>query len=261
MKIDIDNNVNKDIITEIIRLEWEMFNRVNNIGGRAECQNEKDTFFVMRYSNYFLFSTETLQSCLRDFKQAKSSGRNLIEEKYLYSMTINGKFRSDLYFRLNVINLSIPPLRDRKDDIYPIAEAMAERFKSEHPSNAVITHEHYEIMHAYSWPGNIRELRNIVERLLYMPGYDLNALISYWKHNSQFELNSGDFYLVGQASDLNYNDSSSSFDSKAPFDSIRLDIVLKQTGGNVSAAARHLGVSRKTLYNRIKKYGIDISRY
>lgn len=179
----------------------------------------------------------------------------------LYSMTINGKFRSDLYFRLNVINLSIPPLRDRKDDIYPIAEAMAERFKSEHPSNAVITHEHYEIMHAYSWPGNIRELRNIVERLLYMPGYDLNALISYWKHNSQFELNSGDFYLVGQASDLNYNDSSSSFDSKAPFDSIRLDIVLKQTGGNVSAAARHLGVSRKTLYNRIKKYGIDISRY
>lgn len=86
MKIDIDNNVNKDIITEIIRLEWEMFNRVNNIGGRAECQNEKDTFFVMRYSNYFLFSTETLQSCLRDFKQAKSSGRNLIEEKYAYMM-------------------------------------------------------------------------------------------------------------------------------------------------------------------------------
>ena len=79
----------------------------------------------------------------------------------------NGKFREDLYYRLNVVPLYIPPLRDRKQDIMPLALHMVERYNKELKKNFTgFTPAAAEVMTSYSWPGNIRELKNVIERTM-----------------------------------------------------------------------------------------------
>jgi len=76
-----------------------------------------------------------------------------------------GEFREDLYYRLYVIPFSIPPLRERKDDIFPLAIYFLEQFKKMYDIKKSFTPEAIEVLETYSWPGNVRELQNIVERL------------------------------------------------------------------------------------------------
>lgn len=73
-------------IKEIVEREWEMFSNVNNIGGKAECQNQPDTFRIMRKSQVLVWTPEIRESYIDDLRQAKAAGRNLCEEKYGYMM-------------------------------------------------------------------------------------------------------------------------------------------------------------------------------
>jgi Nif-specific regulatory protein len=86
----------------------------------------------------------------------------------LEKMVEEGKFREDLYYRLNVIPLFLPPLRDRREDILPLLDHFLERFNREHGKNVSFSPESVELLLDYRWPGNVRELENLVERTVVM---------------------------------------------------------------------------------------------
>lgn len=92
----VRNNSPKDtLINGIVDLEWSMFQETQNIGGRAGCQDDRETFYIMRYSQFSVLNEDTLQSYRNDLESARQSGRNLVTEKYGYMM----EFTSPEYYK------------------------------------------------------------------------------------------------------------------------------------------------------------------
>jgi transcriptional regulator with PAS, ATPase and Fis domain len=144
-----------------------------------------------------------------------------------------GRFRRDLFYRINSIEINLPPLRDRKRDI-PI---LAEHFLKEHHEDLTISHGAMEKLSGYTWPGNIRELKNVMERAIFLCDGDEiteNAIILP-------ELSSG------------------TESGKRPQDLTPeyIDKILSDCHGNISKAAQRMQISRLTLYRKIKKYNLD----
>lgn len=154
-----------------------------------------------------------------------------------------GRFRSDLFYRLNVIPITIPPLRDRVDDIPILIDHFVEKFSDRHDlGSKVIQPEVYNILTQYSWPGNVRELENTIERAILL--------------NKEGELTLKSFpesIIDGKQSGL-----VDAVDHKTPaLESIEkayIHWVLEQSGGNKSKAARILGIDASTLYRKLEKY-------
>lgn len=92
--------------------------------------------------------------------------------KDLKKLVEQGKFRKDLYYRLNVIPIEIPPLRDRKDDIFPLAMHYLKKFNNKHKTNKTLDARTVSILEKYHWPGNVRELMNILERTVILSSSD-----------------------------------------------------------------------------------------
>ena len=103
----------KDVlVNRIIEMEWQMFDKVHNAGGRAGCQDDEWTFYVMRYSQHSALSGETLESYLQDLQQAQAEGRNLLTEKYAYMM----EFTEPDYFDRN-LKAFLPSVSPRKEEL------------------------------------------------------------------------------------------------------------------------------------------------
>ena len=156
-----------------------------------------------------------------------------------------GKFRSDLYFRISTIPLLVPPLRQRSEDIPLLTGHLLERCAADLGRGGVsISKDALRALQDYSWPGNIRELRNVLERALLL----------------------SDRSVLGRR-DLRF-DFPVSRDSWAPDTSLTLleverrhiERVLREEGGRVERAAARLGVPRSSLYQKIKRHGIVPSR-
>lgn len=94
----------------------------------------------------------------------------------LQKMVKEGKFREDLFYRLNVIPIHVPPLRERRDDILPLVQHFLEKTNKKYQLHKTFNHELHEFFYSYSWPGNVRELANLVERLVLTTGSDEIAL-------------------------------------------------------------------------------------
>jgi two-component system response regulator AtoC len=155
----------------------------------------------------------------------------------------SGEFREDLYYRLSVVNIELPPLRDRKEDIPVLAEFFLRKYNEENLKKVSgFTPEANDFLLKYEWPGNIRELENAIERAVILAKsdnievVDLSQQSLYLPHKTQ----------VGKTMrDIEKN---------------HILNVLIEAGGNCSEAARMLGISRMTLYNKIKTYGLNISK-
>ena len=147
-----------------------------------------------------------------------------------------GTFRDDLYYRLNVIPIALPPLRDRREDIPLLVDHFVERITAEQGRHIDgVARDAMARLMEYAWPGNVRELRNQVERAIVVaPGPML--------HVDDFKLPDA----AGAAPSGSLEDVERAYIVK----------VLDQTQGNVSQAARILDIDRVTLYNKIKKYGL-----
>jgi two-component system response regulator AtoC len=153
-----------------------------------------------------------------------------------------GQFREDLYYRLSVVNIELPPLRERQDDIPVLAEYFLKRFNEENQKRvAGFSPDANDYLLRYQWPGNIRELENAIERAVilakgdYIEVADLSQQSLYLPHKA----------LVGKTMrDVERN---------------HILNVLIEVSGNCSEAARLLGISRMTLYNKIKAYGLNIN--
>ncbi|MCI0490264.1 MAG: sigma-54 dependent transcriptional regulator [Blastocatellia bacterium] len=155
------------------------------------------------------------------------------------------KFRSDLYFRISTIPIIVPPLRDRVEDIPTLAERLLDRFALDLGRGEVrLSPDAVKALQAYSWPGNIRELRNVLERAVLLS--DKQTLAS---QDLRFDaaLGAGSWEDYSQLTLLE-------------IEQRHIERVLEQEGGNVSRAAARLGIPRSSLYQKIKNYGITLSK-
>ncbi len=166
------------------------------------------------------------------------------------------RFRADLYYRLNVVEIMIPPLRDRIEDIRPIAEAYTSKFSSRlNKGDIELTEDAYSLLEQYSWPGNIRELINLIERAVLL--------------NTTGEVRAADLPIASEVrteeTTCHFKKENGTLKIDIPSEGVSLDQVeeavihetLLRTGGNITRAASLLGVERGTLRYKMKKHGID----
>jgi DNA-binding NtrC family response regulator len=157
----------------------------------------------------------------------------------LWKLVSEGRFRDDLYYRLNVIPITLPPLRDRREDIPLLVDHFLEQMAAEMGRKVDgVSRDAMALLMAHPFPGNVRELRNILER----------ALVCASGPAIRVE----DFKLAGTA--LAAADTSPV--SLEDVERRHIKAILEQTGGNVSQAARILDIDRVTLYNKIRKFGL-----
>ncbi|WP_338869246.1 sigma-54 dependent transcriptional regulator [Myxococcus stipitatus] len=151
-----------------------------------------------------------------------------------------GRFRPDLYYRLNVIRMEVPPLRERREDIIPLVDFHLGRLVEPHGRSVLgVSADAIRLLVGYSWPGNVRELVNLLERAVAMSDHD--TLLP-----EDFDLPGGD----GRVSPPAPQDSG----GDAPLDAVErahVRRVVDAQGGNKAAAARILGISRRTLYRKL----------
>jgi len=155
-----------------------------------------------------------------------------------------GRFRDDLLYRLNVVTVSLPPLRERVVDIPLLAQHFLTHLAG--ASAPVLTPDAIALMQAYPWPGNIRELRNVIERMVLLA------------RNGEREIRAQDVPLVTAPSATRALVGSST--TLAELERQHIDAVLTQTNWHQGQAARILGISSKTLYRKIREYGFHRPR-
>jgi len=154
------------------------------------------------------------------------------------------RFRADLYYRISTIPLEVPALRDRKEDLELLAERLLEQLTDDLGRNhLVLSTRALEMLRAYSWPGNIRELRNVLERAALLCEADV--------------LDARDLRFEAQIAPRAADDSGLTL---AELEQRHIERVLSEQGGRVEAAARCLGIPRSSLYEKIKRMGLDLSK-
>jgi transcriptional regulator with PAS, ATPase and Fis domain len=158
-----------------------------------------------------------------------------------------GEFRADLYYRLNVLPIQVPPLRDRLDDVPALSEAILEELRSQHE----LHHEALELLGQHAWPGNIRELRNVLERAALLSD-DLRLTVADIRGAI------GTFIPVERVAPLTIEPLAQETFSVARerFDRQLIETTLAQCGGKVVDAAARLGLGRSTLYKKMAALGI-----
>jgi transcriptional regulator with PAS, ATPase and Fis domain len=151
-----------------------------------------------------------------------------------------GQFRADLYYRVNVFEIDIPPLRHRRDDIAALAARFLSEFAQAPGGRRVdLTPDALEALVKYEWPGNVRELRNVIERatIVCENGVIESSDLSLWPVPQ----------AMGDTTEIDI------LERRA------IERVMREVEGNKAKAARHLGISRTQLYMRLRKHGLGLS--
>jgi len=174
--------------------------------------------------------------------------------KKLKQEVINGHFREDLFFRLNVVHIELPPLRERPEDIRPLINHFIEKFASEHPVDPPvkgIDREAERLFYEYSWPGNIRELENIIERAMILCPADLIRISDL---PNDFRKRTYDvLHLDGIPPDAKLNETLDMIEKKM------VERALKLANNVQSQAADLLGIGKSGLNWKIKKFNLDVN--
>jgi two-component system response regulator HydG len=254
-------------ITETL-MESELFGHEKGAFTGAERRKEGRFFqahggslFLDEVSEMSLTMQVKLLRVLQEREFTRVGGENTIQvdvrmiaatNKNLPELINNGDFREDLYYRLNVVGLEIPPLKKRREDIPLLAQHFLEVFGTRnHKKLKGYTPQAMDNLVRYDWPGNVRELMNSVERAVVLSQADF--------------LSEKDFTII-HGSDVNHNDSGPdrangpiNVDGATPLEEVEKTTILntlEASGGNKSEAARRLGITRKTLHKKLKAYGV-----
>ncbi|SHI23976.1 sigma-54-dependent Fis family transcriptional regulator [Desulfosporosinus lacus] len=169
----------------------------------------------------------------------------------LEQLVNDGVFRADFYYRLHVVSITIPPLRERRDDIPLLIDHFLEQFASKYSKPLPMLDPQVRdfLINAYQWPGNVRELQNSLERAVL---FCLNGIIAIedLPQSIQKTLTDNSSWTRNIVSPANWKEFTSSYKKE-----VLLNLV-KESGGNLSATARQLGIARTTLYRHLEKYGV-----
>jgi len=154
-----------------------------------------------------------------------------------------GEFREDLYYRLNVVTIELPPLRERKEDVPLLAQHFLNKFALENQKEITgFSPEATEFLLGYDWPGNVRELENAIERAVILAKDSLITVADLPQENISLARSAPIGKKLKEA------------------EKNHILNVLSETGGNYSEAARILGITRMTLYNKSREYGLRVKK-
>jgi transcriptional regulator with PAS, ATPase and Fis domain len=253
--------------TELFGYEEGAFTGAKKGGKPGKFQlAHKGTLFLDEIGDMPLYMQAKILRVLEEKKVERIGGLSEMEldvriiaatNKNLEEMVRKGQFREDLFFRLNIIRIHIPALRERKMDIpYLLAyhmERICEQFGLEQKE---FTKEAIQVLMNYSWPGNIRELVNVVEWLVgmvdgrkiekeHLPSHILSSA-SFMKSDREMEERKN----IIEQTDTHWRDIVDYYERE------RIKQALIEEKGNKAAAARKLGIHRSTLYEKLKKYNL-----
>ncbi len=226
--------------------------------GKFELAHE-GTMFLDEVADMSLKAQAKILRILQEKKIARVGGTKVIEtnvrvlaatNKNLEKEMEEERFRQDLFYRLNVIPIRIPPLRDRKEDIPLLADHFLKEFSLKESSNKkTITEDALEILMDHDWPGNVRELKNVIDRLVITVPSDII---------------SGDDtpFLLKQDRGVKLDNAFFSLDSlkmaKMEFEKRFIAEKLRENDGNVSKTAELIDLERSNLHRKIKNYGLEV---
>ena len=169
------------------------------------------------------------------------------------AMVREGRFREDLYYRINTVHLHLPPLRERRDDIVPLARrymlSYAARYRR---SVAELSDDACRLLLSRQWPGNIRELQNAVEKAVIMSDGAVLSARDFGPSDALCSSPSSAEGVPGRAETLHTGAVRTLDDAERE----AICYALHRCGGNLSLVARELGISRPTLYSKLRKYGL-----
>jgi DNA-binding NtrC family response regulator len=169
-----------------------------------------------------------------DFRLIAATNKNLL------SLVAEGKFREDLFYRLNVIDIRMPALKDHPSDIAPLVEKFIAEFSAEGKGSAKsISPDALEILEKYDWPGNVRQLKNAIEKMMVLSSGDTLTI-----EDVPSEIASNKVTSFSQASTL------------ADVEKAQILAALEAAGNNRTTAAASLGISRRTLHRKLKEWSI-----
>lgn len=188
------------------------------------------------------------------------SSSNLSQEQLLD----NSKFRRDLFYRLNVIPIVTPPLRDRREDIFPLAHFFLRNMNIKYNKTIKVSMDLMAKLHHYDWPGNVRELKNTIERLVVMADRDTVDIADFMAV-SQFERETSYNGAASQRSDTPINDDFSGLSlmpMKTAFQKVEELLIRKAfiEAGNIKKAAQILQINPCTIHRRVKQGRIRIDK-
>ena len=167
--------------------------------------------------------------------------------KDLWGEIKNGNFREDLFYRINLVNIRIPPLRERKDDIPLLIEYFCDKKYDKYLNiKPVMENETIQVLLSYCWPGNVRELENVIERALLFSSGDKIKVNDLPSHLIQIAKGEVDLNLKG-----------GKIKKLEELERELIIEVLKVSNGNITLAAQQLGIARNTLYIKMEKYRIN----
>ena len=165
-----------------------------------------------------------------------------------------GHFREDLFYRINVIPIYVPPLRERKEDIPLLAVHFLERYRTEMGKDlSYITQGALDLMRAYPWPGNVRELENVIERAVVMSHRDqLNV------EDLPENLRGGS---TGTTSDFMMGEATTFKEAKRRFEKFFLEEMLRRYNGNITRTAEAIQMPRRNLQMKMRMYNIEVASF
>lgn len=248
-------SVDMGAISETL-FESELFGHVKgaftdareNRAGKFETAN-KGTLFLDEIGNLSFHLQAKLLAAIqnREFMRLGSDKTIPVDirlvcatNKDLPQMVGEGLFREDLLYRINTIQIEVPPLRTRGDDIIVLADFFLKKYASKYEKYGLkINQAAQEKLLKYQWPGNIRELQHTIEKAVILGDSSI--------------LKPGDFFLRPVITDKFDDDDQLTIEE---MEKRMIIAVIEKSTGNMSLAAEQLGITRQTLYNKIKKYGV-----
>ncbi len=214
-----------------------------------------------------------------DTRIVSATNRNPLDE------IREGRFREDLFYRLNVVNVQIPPLRERGEDIPLLAQHFLQRTNRESGKNfESISENAQDVLCRYAWPGNVRELQNVIAQAValhngklievdMLPDHVRESTAEFEEQTSVFmpataeaqnrELESPATDVGSEAIKVDEKDSES-VDQLLPLSTVErvtIEKALRICSGNIPEVSHHLGISQATLYRKVKEFGLTISNY
>jgi two-component system nitrogen regulation response regulator NtrX len=243
--------------SELFGYEKGAFTGANETRDGKFSQADMGTLFLDEIADMSLNVQTKVLRVLQDGNFERVGGKETLSvdvrvvaatNKNLEDLVSEGKFRDDLFYRLNVLPINIPPLRERKEDILILIDHFITRYCTKNNRKPVeITDTALQKLQAYLWPGNIRELQNMVERLVIMTSGNsiTEKELPHYFFESQKVVSAGDLESVTLKA------------FRENTDREYIKSTLQKCQGNVSEAARILGVERTNLHKKMKSLGID----
>lgn len=213
---------------------------------------DNSTLFLDEIGNIPMYLQSKLLSVLqqRNVTPVGSNEERNVDIRLISATNMNidkmiqeGQFRVDLLYRINTISITIPPLRERKEDIIPLCKLFMSKYAQKYNKEVRdIQPELVEMLENHRWDGNIRELQHTMEKAVIMC--------------NRREIQRGDIILSKNSNSITPTADNSNFETFDEMEQYMIQLAIEKYGSNISLVAQSLGVSRQTMYNKMKKYNM-----